>query len=273
MLQKALLFLFGVKVALVSCHFEENKAGLEKEKYRVEKLGKLDKAVNECSGLTTADQPEHLLALNDSGGEAVLYEVNKKGKLMATFPVPHARNQDWEELCRDDKGNIYIGDFGNNDSKREDLLIYKVTKTSTQKIQFSYPNRIKGKKEYDCEAFFWANDSLYLFTKSWESGVKVCRLYTLSDQEGVQVAQLKDEIWLKAQITAAALSPDKSQFALLSYGKLFLFGINEGNINFQQPQQCIKVARKQTEVLLYETPTRLIFSNEQGGLFRIALDR
>ena len=272
MLQKALLFLFGVKVALVSCHFEEKYEGLEKDKFRIEKLGKLHKAVDECSGLALADDPEHLLALNDSGGEPVLYEVTKKGKLVATRPVAEAQNVDWEEVCKDDKGQIYIGDFGNNDSKRKDLLIYKLTKNGTQKIHFSYPEQVEGKKEYDCEAFFWANDSLYLFTKSWESGVKVCRLYTLSDQAGTQVAKLKDEIWLKAQITAAALSPAKNQFALLSYGKLFLFGIKDNNIAFNLPQNCIKIAKKQTEAIIYETPTRLIFSNEQGGLFCMDLE-
>lgn len=273
MLQKAFLFLFGIKVALVSCHFEEKNAGLEKEKYRVEKLGKLDKVLNECSGLALADQPNHLLALNDSGGEPALYEVDMKGNLIQTYPIQGTENKDWEELCRDDKGQLYIGDFGNNESTRADLLIYKVTKTSTEKIQFSYPDQVPGKKEYDCEAFFWANDSLYLFTKSWESGAKICRLYSLSDQAGTQVAHLKDEILFKAQITGAALSPAKNQFALISYGKIFLFGVRAGNIHFQQPQNCIKIAKKQTEALVYETPTRLIFSNEQRGLFRIDLSQ
>jgi hypothetical protein len=37
-------------------------------------------------------------------------------------------------LGREDKeGNLYIGDFGNNENKREDLCIYKIAKDSLLK--------------------------------------------------------------------------------------------------------------------------------------------
>ncbi len=272
MIYRVLIFLFGIKVALVTCQYEDKKVGLDKEKYRIRKWGKLDKSISEASGL--ALNGEYLLwSINDSGGGAIIYETTREGVLKREIPIPQASNKDWEEICRDDNGNTYIGDFGNNNSTRKDLTIYKWDGSKTERIQFTYPDQIEGKKEHDCEAFFWTKDSLYLFTKSWESpAVKVCRLYVLSDQPGLQVAKKIDEIWLKAQITGAAIRPDKKQFALISYGKIFLFGIENQNINFQKPQQCIKIAKKQTEAISYDGLTRLIFTNEQRGIFAFDTD-
>jgi hypothetical protein len=36
-------------------------------------------------------------------------------------------NIDWEDT-KDKNGNLYVGDFGNNDNERKDLCIYKIDK-------------------------------------------------------------------------------------------------------------------------------------------------
>ena len=48
---------------------------------------------------------------NDGGNKAELFEIDRKGKLLTTLPLPKAKNIDWEEITRDEKGNIYVGDF------------------------------------------------------------------------------------------------------------------------------------------------------------------
>lgn len=282
MFQKALMFFFAAKVALVTCHYEAGHAGLEKQKMKVERSGTLDRMLDECSGLCPSPWSDHLLALNDSGGEAEIYEISKKGKLVQIHPVPGAVNRDWEEITTDSAGNVYIGDFGNNSNRRKDLTIYKYSQGGsaggasagrfTQKITFRYADQAfeaGEKKEYDCEAFFWANDSLYLFTKSWEKGVKTSRMYVLPDQPGDYEVAPRDEAFFKAQITGAAISPDKDQFALISYGKIFLFGIKDRQIGFRFPVACINIARKQTEAIMFEGAEHLLFTNEQRGMFRI----
>ncbi|MBX2953403.1 MAG: hypothetical protein KF870_12920 [Leadbetterella sp.] len=295
MLEKALMFFFAAKVALVTCHYEAGHAGLEKQKMKVERAGTLDRTLDECSGICPSPWSDHLLALNDSGGKAEIYEITREGKLVNTHPVPGAVNRDWEEITTDDAGNVYIGDFGNNSNTRKDLTIYKYTKRGsgdasapdassagstagqafpdiTQKITFRYAGQTFAggeKREFDCEAFFWANDSLYLFTKSWEKGAKTCRMYVLPDRPGDYEVSARDEVLLKAQITGAALRPDKKQFALISYGKIFLFNIPGEQIGFRSPHACIKIARKQTEAIMFEGTDQLLFTNEQRGMFRI----
>lgn len=296
MFQKALMFFFAAKVALVTCQYEAGNAGLEKQKMKVERAAKLDRILTECSGICLSPWSDHLLALNDSGGEAEIYEITRDGELVQTHPVPGAVNRDWEEITTDPAGNVYIGDFGNNGNRRRDLTIYKyagdaasggvsadhvsanrisadrISADHVQKITFRYADQTfeaGEKKEYDCEAFFWANDSLYLFTKSWEKGVRTCRMYVLPDRPGDYEVAPRDEVLLKAQVTGAAISPDKDRFALISYGKIFLFGIKNGQIGFRSPLACIKIARKQTEAILFEDANTLLFTNEQRGMFRI----
>ncbi len=281
MFQKALMFFFAAKVAMVSCRYEAGNTGMEKQKLKVERTGTLDRILDECSGICPSPWSEHFLMLNDSGGKPEIYEVSKNGELISTRPVPGAVNRDWEEITADPAGNVYIGDFGNNGNSRQDLTIYKYAggasagTAAPRKITFRYERQTfepGEKKEYDCEAFFWANDSLYLFTKSWETGIRACRMYVLPDRPGDYEVAPRDEVFLKAQITGAAISPDKSRFALISYGKIFLFNITNGQIGFRSPLACIKIARKQTEAIMFEGTETLLFTNEQRGVFRLRLN-
>jgi hypothetical protein len=276
MFQKVLMFLFATKTALVSCHYEARKIDMDKVKTPIVKLGKMDALVKESSGICQSPWSENLLSINDSGGKPEIYEINPNGKIVKTHPVPNSKNVDWEEITTDTRGNVYIGDFGNNSNKRKDLTIYKYKNGITDKITFTFADQDlekDGKMEYDCEAFFWNNDSLYLFTKSWEKGVKASRIYSLSDQPGDYSLSPKDEIYFKAQITGAAISPSRKQYALMSYGKIFFFGVEDNRINFRSPDACISIAKKQTEAIMYQNAGSILFTNEQRGLYQFNLPK
>jgi hypothetical protein len=48
--------------------------------------------------------------------------------------VENTENHDWEDITQDAAGNIYIGDFGNNENDRQNLSILKVDlKDASQK--------------------------------------------------------------------------------------------------------------------------------------------
>lgn len=274
MFYQILIFLFATKTALNSCNYEVRTLDFEKQKFKIERIGKLDPMINESSGVIPSPWSENLLTINDSGGEPVLYEVNKKGELIEVHPVPGARNIDWEELAVDDKGNIYIGDFGNNKSKRKNLTVYKYKNGETTKINFRFADQTfdeNAVNEYDCEAFFWENDSLYIFTKSWVSGKKKSRLYVSPDHPGTYDLYPKDEITIRAQVTGADISPSNDSFVLINYGKIFFFKIEDGNINFKHPQWCVSMAKSQTEAIMYENENTILFTNEQRRIFRMHL--
>ncbi|WP_243389575.1 hypothetical protein [Flavobacterium cyanobacteriorum] len=66
-----------------------------------------------------------LWAIEDSGNKNILYRLSDAGEITAQIAIA-CKNKDWEDITSDTEGNLYIGDFGNNDNDRDDLAIYKI---------------------------------------------------------------------------------------------------------------------------------------------------
>lgn len=271
MLYKIYMLWFAFRVSLCSCSPEARKSHFiaQKQDYTLLQTGKMPTCINENSGLARAWQDGFYWTHNDSGGSPELYMINEKGSVFDTLIVNDAQNIDWEELAKDDKGNLYIGDFGNNYQARKDLCIYKFKNGKTEKITFHYADQSHFpaiEKKFDCEAFFWYNNKLYLFSKSLEKDHQVL-LYSLSDQAGDNMLMPEDSVFIKSQVTAADVSPDGKEFALLTYGKVLFFETNDGKIDFSKPKSCIKIGKNQTEAIAYMNNKDLIITNEQRKIF------
>ena len=205
--------------------------------------------LRESSGLI-AQSPNVFWTLNDSGGEASLYQFDSTGRIRRVVALLNATNKDWEELTTDSTGNFYVGDFGNNDETRRNLTIYKILKTdilaatdslsavNTAKIPFRYADQTafppsEDKLYYDAEAFLAWSDSLLIFTKDFDTKpyVGTTHIYGVKNQTGLAeqaVPRLDtfatDNSWkYNGAITAAAISPDRSKVVLMSYQKLWIF--------------------------------------------------
>jgi hypothetical protein len=104
--------------------------------------------LNETSGLVKI-APNKFVTHTDSGNEPKLFVFDSSGLVQRRIKVSNATNVDWEDMTMDTKGNLYIGDFGNNNNDRKDLRIYTVaspntyTKDSTVAgiTNFSYPDQ------------------------------------------------------------------------------------------------------------------------------------
>ena len=205
---------------LIFLHFP-----LLSQNFPSKKKSKLPKELNEVSGLYLA-APDSLWWHNDGGHGAELFLTNSRGELLWKEPLPGALNRDWEDLTADGQGNIYIGDFGNNLNRRQDLAIYIYHPGSGRldSILFRYPDQqlfppAPRNQNFDMEAFFWFQDSLHLFSKNHlQQGNYFTKHYTLPAQPGTYTATLKDSLYLKKRVvTAAAISPDGQSVALLAY--------------------------------------------------------
>jgi len=272
-LYKFYMFLFSLKVATCNCHSEINKSGFQQAKaqYTITKTGRMPICINENSGITSAWQENYYWTHNDGGGNTELYMIDKRGYIFDTLFVNDSQNIDWEELTKDDKSNLYIGDFGNNNQARKDLSIYKHRNNKTEKITFNYGDQKEfpaKKRVFDCEAFFWHQGNLYLFSKDWSRNHHV-KLYSLPDKPGNYTILPKDSIFLKSPVTAADISPSGKEFALLTYGKIFTFDITDGKIDFSKPKGCIKIGRNQMEAISYVNDTDFIITNEQRKIYLV----
>lgn len=280
---KLLLFLFGLKVQLCSCGADIRHEGFRhgRSQYHISRVGTMPPVANENSGLATASGKPTFWTHNDSGGKPELYEIEPDGTLLRTLPLTGLRNHDWEDISRDPRGNLYIGDTGNNTNDRKDLVVYVIPEsvtnglsdsTAIQAISYRYEDQQafppeKKNRNFDCEAFFFHRDSLYLFSKN--RGDHQVKLYSMPAKAGNQVARIVDRLPLRGMVTAADISPDRSTFAVLTYGKVFFFAIENGKIDFRRPLSCLKVGRGQVEGLVYVRDNELLLTNEKGEIFRI----
>jgi hypothetical protein len=272
MFYKLLFFFFKVKTSLCGCGgdiaFHDFAQG--KKHYTIEKVSDLPAEINESSGLLSLN--DTLLSMNDSGGKNEIYAFNGAGFLLKKQNIV-GENIDWEALATDYKNDIFIGDFGNNANKRNDLTIYRCDKSNGKTIatiHFTYedqknfpPNR--RQRHFDCEAMFFHNDSLYLFSKN--RGKKTVFIYVVPAIEGHHVAKKIAQKHIKSQVTDAAINPSTTAFALLTYGRLLIFDIKKEKIDFSSPKYCLKTRRNQTEGIAYRNNDDLYFTNEQGSLF------
>ena len=261
----------------------------------LEPMGDLPSKLKEVSGLELADDG-HYWVIEDSGNQDEIYKIDDKGHLKESLEIDHAKNEDWEDLAMDKEGNLYIGDFGNNQNERDDLVIYKIPndeldrkKPNADKIEFRYPqqNDFPPKKDslyYDTEGFFHLNGHLYIFTKNRTrpySGKTL--MYRVPDEEGSFEAQFLGSLFLcgdqnRCSVTSADISPDGKTIALLSYGLVFLL------TDFTAPdfsQATIKIVdlktNTQIESVCFADDKTLIIADEKnpfGGqhLYKYTID-
>ncbi len=241
-------------------------------------------AVPESSGLQLTSQG--LWTFNDSGNLPVLFKIDSTtGNVLQQVTVTNFGNVDWEDIAADAQ-YLYIGDFGNNNGDRRDLRVLRVLKSAigpspsesvtAQEIAFSYPDQTNfnpgtNNHNFDCEAFFYANDSLHLFTKNWAD--LRTKYYTIPAQPGPQVAHLKGSFNVNGLITAADLNAGGTGAGLLGYtsstGATFLWLLSDfRNGQFLQGhKRRIELPNAlfigQAEGLCFVDRYRVLLSNER----------
>lgn len=229
--------------------------------YRLKDI-EIDSELKEISGIEF-DKYQRLWAINDGGDGPYLYHVQRNGKIKRKILVSNGKNIDWEDMTQDDFGHFFIGDFGNNDRKREWLTIYKIenpidiksNETKAEIIKFSFPKKTipkpnsspknvdettaEGNNEieyerlvvnYDLEAFIYFKNQLYLFTKNreipFDGQTHLFRVggYAANfEAEYINSFTTCTSFKESCWITSAAMSPDRTKLVLLDSNRLWLY--------------------------------------------------
>jgi hypothetical protein len=248
-------------------------------------IAKLPSGLKETSGLVMFDGL--LWTINDGGNPAEIYLVDTvNGQILRTVKINNAPNYDWESLTQDDS-NVFIGDFGNNSGSRTNLQILKlgkqklrqsaVNEIEAQFIRFYYPDQANftpkfNNNNFDCEAFFFYNDSLHLFSKNWADGLT--KHYTLPIDSGTYEANLKGGFNANGLITDASINQN-GNIILLGYKKTrgkpytsfaWLFTANNGTIPFNGQKRRLEFGSVlrvgQTEGIFLKNDNSALISSE-----------
>lgn len=272
---KALSFLALLSIAWSCSQAQENFSTITS----------LPKALKEASACEISKSSTLIWTIEDNHNDNVLFGFNEKGELVKKIRITNVENNDWEDLTSDDEGNIYIGDFGNNDNERQNLAIYKINATDLGKdeakaesiVQFYYPEQTefppkKKDRIYDVESFFIHNNRFYLFTKSRSSkfdGTTV--LYEVENNPEKKLPAKKIGSFVTCEqfnhcaVTSADISPDKSKVAILSSDKVWIFTNWKGSNFFSGDVEKIELNHHtQKEGLCFRDNNTILITDEGG---------
>jgi len=265
---------------------------------KMKKITDLPHKIYETSGLLLY-QNKYLITHNDGGNKSEIYILNLEGKLIKTIDIESTKNYDWEDLAQDEKGNIYIGDFGNNNNNRKNLHIYKVKhgfinkkRVEPKKITFWYDNQTKfppkkSELNFDCEAFFYKDSSLYLLTKCrTKPFTGVSRIYQLPTKKGKYEAKLIGQFqfcstsWQFCSVTAADYDQKSNTLTVLTYGKLYVVTNIKGNEFWKGDIKVYNIPYiKQREAIAYISKNKWYLTDEYkkglggGNLYKLYLKK
>jgi hypothetical protein len=185
---------------------------------------------NETSGLAYIQNK--LFSINDGGNSNEIFELNPEtGEVLRSIKVKNAINIDWEDLAQSDT-HLFIGDFGNNGGTRKDLAILKIRiadllanmEVEATRLSFTYSDQTDfsgngGNHNFDCEAFFFWENSLHLFSKNRLD--QKTKHYILDPNSSSTVAMQSGIFDADGLITAASISLE-GNIILLGYQDLGL---------------------------------------------------
>ncbi|MDF2933554.1 MAG: hypothetical protein K0R36_2885 [Chryseobacterium sp.] len=255
----------------------------------------LPKKLKEVSGIALSQDQKTIWAIEDAGNKNVVYGLNRQGELTTDVLVENAENNDWEDITKDAAGNIYIGDFGNNENDRQNLSILKLDlKTDSQKstkviqtTKFHYEGQTefppkKSNLLYDCEAFVEKDGNFYLFTKNRSKGFDGTFLvFQIPNKEGEFEAKLVGKLKLEGGYTDAAITSatinSKNQIVLLNHKNInVLSGFTANDFSSAKIQKIPLNHNSQKEAVVFVDDKTLLIADEKdkktgGNVYQFSL--
>ena len=251
------------KLAVLSLIFFSCNTG------KLKVVADISNGLKEVSAAEIIPNSKLLWVIEDAGNQNNLYGLNKDGGIVKNIDISNVINEDWEDLTSDAMGNIYIGDFGNNNEKRKKFSIYKVKNpahindhTTADIINFKLPDDVKSK---DFEAFFLLDGYFYIFSKETKS----CYLIKVPNQIGYHIAELVTDFNLDGKhnkITSADISDDGKTVVLLNHDKLWKLSNFEPDAFFKGKVEELKFDHdSQKEGICFKNNKTVLITDEKNG--------
>jgi hypothetical protein len=193
-----------------------------------------DPRIKESSGIVASRQYNNVYwTHNDGGGpkKQVLYAIDRKGNTRASFSVIDVTLHDWEDIAIDDAGHLYIGDIGNNESKRDTLAVYEIDEPNPQADTADVsPKRVWNLKfpqtPFDCESLFIWKDYGYVISKVFDKARAQIFRFPLKDTNAPLTLELVATTKIESPVTGADISADGTLLGLVAKNGAYVFRID-----------------------------------------------
>lgn len=221
----------------------------------------------EASGVASGRQNEGVVYLHeDSGNRNVVFVYDEQANHLGNIVLTNGSNRDWEDICvgpgpEEGQQYIYVADFGDNNSVREYVTIYRFKEPdlSTQEdepfeilvedvdhIEYVYPD---GAKNAETLMIDPQSKSLIIVSKSGVN-VPVYELPFPQNTDERTEAVFRGELPFRAMV-GGDISPDGNEILIKDYGAVYFWEREEDKSLFK----C----------LFEQTPAKVAYTPEVQG--------
>lgn len=248
--------------------------------------------IKESSGLASSKcQPGVFWTHNDSGDDAFIFAIDKTGNNLGTWKVKGAENIDWEDIAatKDASGkcHVYIGEIGDNKTKRPVHTIYRVEEPIVSDasrnasaaspletppaaaVSFSYPDT-----NQDAETLLVhpQTGEIYVVTKRVSGPAGIYRIkpnFGSEAQKAESVGELSVPAIPNGFLTGGDISHDGTRVLICDYTQGYEYSLPKGETDFgkvwkQSPEIVNLGKRKGGESIGYSADGVSIFATSEG---------
>lgn len=253
-----------------------------------------EKSISESSGLVASrSTPDAYWTHNDSGDGPFIYAFDTRGDSFGVFRVNGAEARDWEDIAagpgpQANKSYLYIGDIGDNDAKRDEIVVYRVAEpaltATTRKLTKVRPGSTEPAEairlrypdgKHDAEALLVhpttgniyivnkvpiANPVVYEATAPFTSGKLVVMR---------RIGEIRVPSIFGGVVTGGSVSPDGRRVALCDYFQGYEIVLPAGSRDFndiwKQKMTGFDLGkRKQGESITYRLDGKAFLATSEG---------
>lgn len=225
-----------------------------------------DRTIEEASALAASQRwPGVYWTLNDSGNSPSVYAIDDQGRSRGTFRVQGADNEDWEAMQvgpgRDGGSALYVGDIGDNDRERREVVLYRVPEpepaqagarssngrtNEAEAFKIQYPN---GPRDAEGLLVHPTTGEILVVTKEVLGRAGIYRVpLPLDGRRTVRLERVAEvdmaRVGVKIDVvTDAAVSADARRVTLRTYGSILEYDVPPGALLASIWEQTPRVAR------------------------------
>jgi hypothetical protein len=253
-----------------------------------------DRAINESSGIVASRRnPGLFWTHNDSGDGPTLYALDRQGKSKGRWRLSGAEAVDWEDIAagpgpQPGVSYLYIGDIGDNDSRRDYVTVYRVvepnltdeddsatgnnqrTTEPAEAIHLKYPD---GKHDAEALLVHPSTGDLYIITKTFDATSAIYKLTApfsgTSINTLLSIGNIGAPSLISGLITGGDIAPDGRRVVLCDYLDAYEMSLPETSANdfdniWTQPLAIVELGtRRQGESVCYSLDGKAILATSE----------
>jgi hypothetical protein len=252
-----------------------------------------DQSITESSGLAASrTSPGSYWTHNDAGNGPLIYSFDSQGRSRGVWRVTGATSYDWEDIStgpgpKPDTNYLYIGDIGDNDGTRSEIVIYRIPEPiipngnpvataerpqateTAEAIRLRYPD---GRHDSEALLVHPRTGRIYLVVKektakpgiyAVDAPKALGEVITLTRIGEVDMSGRSDSL-----INGGAISPDGQRVALSDYTQGYEFVLSDANAPvdsiWKQPMRTVDLGkRKHGETVCYRLDGKALLATSE----------